>query len=104
MATIMFVNGSVFDGHRYLGQADVLVQDGRVLALVEEGRQGPSRDPADEVVDLAGGLISPGFTDAHVHPIQGGLERLRCDLSGFETREDYLMAIKAYAQANPGLP
>ena len=23
----------------------------------------------------------PGFTDAHVHPIQGGLERMRCDLS-----------------------
>jgi hypothetical protein len=54
-------------------------------------------------VDLAGGLISPGFTDAHVHPIQGGLERLRCDLSEHETREGYLAAIKAYGDANPGL-
>ena len=55
------------------------------------------------VVDLAGGLVSPGFTDAHVHPIQGGLERLRCDLSEHETREEYLAAIKAYADANPEL-
>ena len=51
----------------------------------------------------AGGLVSPGFTDAHVHPIQGGLERLRCDLSEHETREEYLAAIKAYADANPDL-
>ena len=96
-----FVNGSVFDGHRYVGRADLLVADGKVLALVAEGRQGPSRDQADEVVDLAGGLVSPGFTDAHCHPIQGGLERLRCDLSEESTREEYLATVKAYADAHP---
>ena len=53
------------------------------------------------MVDLAGGLLSPGFVDAHVHPIQGGLERLRCDLSEHSTREEYLDAIAAYAAANP---
>jgi predicted amidohydrolase YtcJ len=100
MVTTAFVNGAVFDGHRYLGRATLLVSDGRV-ALVEEGRQGPSRDRADEIVDLAGGLVSPGFTDAHVHPIQGGLERLRCDLSEHQTREEYLAAIKQYADAHP---
>src|SRR4029079_12210796 len=100
MGSIAFVNGAVFDGHRYLGAGTVVVRDGRV-ALVEEGRQGPSRDRADEVVDLAGGLVSPGFTDAHVHPIQGGLERLRCDLSELSTREEYLAEIRAYADRYP---
>jgi predicted amidohydrolase YtcJ len=100
MGTTAFVNGAVFDGHRYLGAGTVVVRDGRV-ALVEEGRQGPSRDRADEVVDLAGGLVSPGFTDAHVHPIQGGLERLRCDLSELATREEYLAEIRAYADRYP---
>jgi predicted amidohydrolase YtcJ len=100
MGTTAFVNGAVFDGHRYLGAGTVVVRDGRV-ALVEEGRQGPSRDGADEVVDLAGGLVSPGFTDAHVHPIQGGLERLRCDLSELATREEYLAEIRAYADRYP---
>jgi predicted amidohydrolase YtcJ len=104
MSTTAFVNGSVFDGHRYLGRADVLVQDGRVASLVEEGRQGPSRDHVDEVVDLSGQLISPGFTDAHVHPVQGGIERLRCDISEHSTREEYLAAIKSYADAHPELP
>ena len=54
-----------------------------------------------EVVDLAGGLLAPGFVDAHVHPIQGGLERLRCDLSEQSTREEYLATIAAYADAHP---
>jgi predicted amidohydrolase YtcJ len=55
------------------------------------------------VVDLAGGLLSPGFTDAHVHPVDGGMERLRCDLSEYSTRDQYLAALKQYADARPDL-
>jgi predicted amidohydrolase YtcJ len=88
----LFRGGSVFDGHRRLGPADVLVDDGRIAA-VGQGLRG------DEVVEAP--FLSPGFTDAHVHPIQGGLERLRCDLSELDTREDYLAAIRAYADAHP---
>ena len=38
--------------------------------------------PRTEVVDLAGGLLLPGFQDAHVHPVMGGLAMLQCDLHG----------------------
>ena len=34
------------------------------------------RAPRAEEVDVAGGLVCPGFEDAHVHPMVGGLERL----------------------------
>lgn len=91
MSTV-FRGGTVFDGHRHLGRADVLVEDGRIVAVGPDLR-------GDEVVDAA--FVSPGFTDAHVHPIQGGLERLRCDLSEAGTREEYLAAIQAYADAHP---
>ena len=90
----LFVNGAVFDGHRYLGAGSVLVEAGRVVALGVDGG-------GHQVVDLGGGLVAPGFVDAHVHPIQGGLERLRCDLSGHSTRQDYLAAVAAYADAHP---
>jgi predicted amidohydrolase YtcJ len=90
----LFTHGAVFDGHRYLGTGSVLVEEGRVVTLGDDAR-------GHDVVDLAGGLVSPGFVDAHVHPIQGGLERLRCDLSGHSTREDYLAAVAAYAAAHP---
>ncbi len=92
----LFTGGSVFDGHRHLGTVDVLVRSGHVAAV------GPALDrDGAEVVDLAGGLLSPGFTDAHVHPIQGGLERLRCDLSELDKREEYLAAVRAYAESHP---
>lgn len=92
MSTV-FRGGTVFDGHRYLGRADVLAEDGRIVAVGRDLR-------GDEVVDVA--FVAPGFTDAHVHPIQGGLERLRCDLSEHTTREEYLAAVEQYAVANPG--
>ena len=88
----VFRAAAAFDGHRHLGATDVLVENGRIAA-VGHGLRG------DEVVDAA--FLSPGFTDAHVHPIQGGLERLRCDLSELGTREEYLTAIRSYADAHP---
>ncbi len=99
MADVVFRNGRVFDGHRYLGEVDaVAVRDGLVA--------GPDVElsPGAEEVDLAGGLLAPGFVDAHVHVVQGGLERLRCDLSDLRTREEYLAAIGAYADTHPDLP
>ena len=58
--------------------------------------------PATEVVDLTGRLLVPGFQDAHVHPVQGGLERLTCDLSPYRRpRPTTSDAIAAYAHAQP---
>ncbi|HEX6247235.1 MAG TPA: amidohydrolase family protein, partial [Nocardioidaceae bacterium] len=96
---VVFRNGGVFDGRRHRAGVGVVVTDGRIAAV------GPDREleiPSGAAeVDLAGGLLLPGFQDAHVHPVQGGLERMRCDLSELHTREDYLAAVKAYAEANP---
>ena len=103
MTATVFRGGTVFDGHRYVGRADVVVSDGRVVEVVPGGvedRAASELSHRAEVVDVEG-LLSPGFTDAHVHPIQGGLERLRCDLSELETRDAYLAAIAAYAESHP---
>ena len=98
MGGIVFTGGQVFDGRSHRGSLDVLVDGGRIVALGPDAR---ARGAGADVVDLAGGLLSPGFTDAHVHPIQGGLERRRCDLSELDTREEYLAAIASYAAAHP---
>ena len=98
-----FRNGTVFDGHRYIGATEVLVGAGRILQLGSPGSLQP--DPtATDVVDLAGGLLLPGFTDAHIHAVQGGLERNRCDLTRGQTRDDYRRLIAAYARSNPDQP
>lgn len=53
------------------------------------------------VEDISGRLLIPGFTDAHVHPVQAGLVMRSCDLSAVSTEPEYLALIKAYADAHP---
>lgn len=100
MPDTVFTNARVFDGFRYLGEVgEVLVRDGRVLSI-----GGSDRTPGADVVDCGGALLLPGFTDAHVHPVQGGLERLTCDLSELPVdRGAYLAHVSAYVAARPDL-
>jgi len=106
MATVVLHNGSVFDGHRYAGPGAVVVRDGRIAEVVTGAHLDDLHDRLHGAreVDLQGGLVAPGFVDAHVHAVQGGLERTRCDLSGEHTREGYLARIAAYARRHPDLP
>ena len=57
-----------------------------------------------EVVDLEGGALLPGFQDAHVHPVLGGLQQLRCDLSELHDLDAYRAAVSGYAARHPELP
>ena len=91
--TTAFVNARVFDGRRHLGApTTVLVEDARVAAVGDVDPPSGAR-----VVDVGGGLLAPGFVDAHVHAVQGGLERIRCDLSDLEDEQGYLARIRSYA-------
>ena len=97
--------GAAFDGHTYRPGHGVVVAGGRVRAVALDADLASYVATGERVeeVDLAGGLVLPGFQDAHVHPVQGGLLRLRCDLAELETREDYLEAVASYAAAHPEL-
>ncbi len=100
MSATVFTHAAVFDGTTYRGLlGDVVVENGRITAV------GTDAAPVGAtVVDVAGGLLLPGFTDAHVHPVQGGLERLGCDLSGLSAEGPaYVAHIRDYAAAHPDL-
>ncbi|WP_326565824.1 amidohydrolase [Amycolatopsis rhabdoformis] len=102
MTTRVFRGGRVFtaDAAGTICSA-VAVSGGRIAAVGGDRTVEPFLREADEVVDLAGGLLLPGFGDAHVHPVMGGLERIRCDLSGAQTAEEYTRIIGDYARAHP---
>lgn len=100
-ADLVFKGGSVSCPHRSVSggappPTRVAVTAGRVSAL--------GGDEVDAlvgrgttVVDLAGGLLVPGFQDAHIHPVQGGRERLSCDLSGLDSQAGYVAAVASFA-------
>ncbi len=83
-------------------QAEALaVRDGAVIALGREADLRPLVGPRTRVIELAGGTAVPGFVDAHVHPIHGGLARLRCELHDLRGRSEYLAAVERYAAEHP---
>ena len=89
-------------GPVWTGRADrpdaraVALAGGRVVGLDDDAEA--TAGPGTHVVDLAGRLALPGFIDAHVHPVQGGVGLLGCDLSDQPDDEQaYLQALTAYA-------
>ena len=101
-ADLIFQNGAVYtvDAARSWAHA-VAVRDGRIVAVGTDDEIRAMAGPATEVVDLAGGMLVPGFQDAHVHPVGGGLDMLQCDMHDLATQEDYLLAVKTYAEEHP---
>jgi predicted amidohydrolase YtcJ len=80
-------------------ETQVAVRDGRIVAV------GPDLadliGPRTERVDLAGRLLIPGFQDAHIHAVMGGVELGQCDLSGTVDLDEYRRRIRRYADADP---
>ena len=57
--------------------------------------------PSTRTIELDGETLLPGFQDAHIHPIEGGLLARSCDLHDLADAAAYLDAIAAYATAHP---
>jgi predicted amidohydrolase YtcJ len=57
-----------------------------------------------EVVDLAGRMVLPGFQDAHVHPVSGGVELGECLLYDVTTAQAAADSVRSYAAAHRDLP
>lgn len=79
----------------------VAVSGDRILAVLPEPEASALIDERTRVVDLGGALLSPGFQDAHVHPVSAGVELLMCNLAEATDAADAVARVKAYADANP---
>ena len=101
-ADLAFVNGCVYtvDAARTRASA-VAVAGGRIVSVGSDDLIRDGIDTTTSVVDLRGRMLLPGFQDAHVHPVSAGVDRLQCDLHDLHTRDDYVRAVRSYAEAHP---
>ncbi|MEU0845877.1 amidohydrolase [Streptomyces sp. NPDC005962] len=82
--------------------ATAMVVEGGTIAWVgSEGAADGFADGVDEVVRLDGALVTPAFTDAHVHTTATGLALTGLDLTGAPTLADALERVRAHAAAHP---
>ncbi|MEV6835929.1 amidohydrolase [Streptomyces sp. NPDC051133] len=79
----------------------MVVEAGQVAWVGSEGAADAFADGVDEVVDLDGALVTPAFTDAHVHTTATGLALTGLDLSAAPSLEAALALVREFAAARP---
>ncbi|MGD6746793.1 amidohydrolase [Streptomyces sp. BH106] len=79
----------------------MVVEAGHVAWVGSEGAADAFTDGVDEVIDLDGALVTPAFTDAHVHTTSTGLALTGLDLTAARTRAEALTLVREHAAANP---
>ncbi|MFF7149122.1 amidohydrolase [Streptomyces jietaisiensis] len=79
----------------------MVVERGKVAWVGSEGAADAFADGVDETVDLDGALVTPAFTDAHVHTTATGLALTGLDLSAAPTLDAALALVRAFAAAHP---
>jgi predicted amidohydrolase YtcJ len=79
----------------------VAVRDGRIVAVGPDDAVAGLVGPRTRVIELRGRTLTPGFQDAHVHPVHGGLAMLRCDLHEDKQSGPGLDKIADYARSHP---
>ncbi|HEY8171012.1 MAG TPA: amidohydrolase [Candidatus Limnocylindria bacterium] len=79
----------------------VAVRGGRIVEVGSTADVRRLISRRTRVIDLDGETIVPGFQDAHIHPIDGGLLSWSCDLHDLGHASAYLDAVAAFANAHP---
>jgi predicted amidohydrolase YtcJ len=79
----------------------VAVRGGRIVYVGDDDGVGAFVGAATRTIDIAGGMLLPGFHDSHVHIAAGGLGLANCDLSRDDTADAVLGRIAACARDNP---
>ncbi len=80
MERTVFAGAAVFDGLLLHADAVVVVEDGRVAAIVP-----PDEAPAGARVRLGGGVLAPGFVDLQVNGGGGVMLNGQPDVAGIAT-------------------
>ncbi|NUS12636.1 MAG: amidohydrolase family protein, partial [Streptomyces sp.] len=98
--TVMLRGGFVYSPADPFATA-MVVEGGAVAWVGGESAADSFADGVDEVVHLDGALVTPAFTDAHVHTTSTGLALTGLDLTGCGSLRDALDAVAAHARAHP---
>jgi predicted amidohydrolase YtcJ len=87
------------------GPADALaIRGNQILRVGTEREVMRLQRPQTTMIDARGAAVVPGFNDAHVHFISGGLSLERVDLSAALTVDDITSQLRMWAESNADEP
>jgi len=81
----------------------VAIAGDKILAVGDSAALAPLIGAGTRVLDAGGGLIAPGFNDAHTHFVDGGFQLSSVDLRNAATPQEFVRRIAAFAKTRkPG--
>ena len=102
-AEFIISGGSIYTGTGVEAEA-VAIQGGRITGVGKMAEIRQLAGAQTEAFDLEGRTLVPGFIDAHVHPLTGGMKLRSCSLYKCTDAASALEAVAAYARTNPDEP
>jgi predicted amidohydrolase YtcJ len=101
-AETVIVNARIYTVNAKQPWAEALaIRGDKILAVGSAKDMTAYRGASTKVVDAQGKLVLPGFTDCHIHFMEGSLGLTRVDLNGTKSVAEIQKRVKEYAVAHP---
>ncbi len=101
-ADVIITNAKVYTVNSKQPWAEAIAIRGDKVVAVRNSKDIEAfRGPATKSIDARGHLLLPGFTDCHIHFMDGSLGLTRVDLNGAGSIAEIQKRVKAYADAHP---
>lgn len=100
-ADLILTNGIIYTAADNDTLAEALAIKGNRIAAVGTTRDIAARFRSSNTIDLRGKLVTPGFNDAHIHFLNGGIALLSVDLTGAKTLDEALNRIREKVKTTP---
>jgi predicted amidohydrolase YtcJ len=104
-ADLVISHGMVWTGLASGGPqpGGVAIKGDKILAVGDSAALAPFLGSGTRVIDAKGGLIAPGFNDAHTHFVDGGFQLSSVDLRTAATPREFVRRIAEFAKTRkPG--
>jgi predicted amidohydrolase YtcJ len=102
VANTILLNGRVYTLNPRQPWAEAVAISGdKILAVGSIKDISSYRDSSTNVIDLGGRLLLPGFTDCHIHFMDGSLGLTQVILNGAATVAEIQKRVKEYAATHP---
>jgi hypothetical protein len=101
-ADMIVSNAKIWTVDPSLPQAQAVAVIGdRIVAVGTDAEIAEWRGPQTKVIDAKGRRVTPGFNDAHVHFVDGGLGLENIDLKNTTSQKEFAKLIAERAQKTP---
>jgi len=102
--TLAVINAKIWTANTRKPWAEAIAVSGNLITTVDYNKEIQKLvTRKTQVIDAKGQMLTPGFTDSHLHFIEGGLRLKSVQLRDARTPEDFIIRIKSFSETiKPG--